>query len=210
MVAFFCPPPFWKPSATLPTFAYVTTLDDSSNASIYTFSNAAIGAAAAGRLVVVGVQGSGDTITSVTVAGVSATLMSPSATASAAIFGAVVNSGTTGDIVVTWNTGQLRTGIGVWALYDLSSTTPIDADGAETGTNASRSVTLDMTANSIAVVVGRRNNSTIAINTTNATERYDTMTESDRRAGADYQAMGAETRTVTMNAVASIAGAAWR
>ena len=200
----------------LPTYTYVTSATDTANRTTYTFSDTAIGAAAAGRMVVVGVhgQGAGDTVDAVTITGlpeadVSATLMSPTATARAQLWGAVVNSGTTGDIVVEWNTGQLHMGIGVWALYNLSSTTPIDADGTETSSNASRSVTLDMTANSIAVVVGRRSN-TNSISTTNATGRYDATMDSERRAGADYQAMDAETRTVTMASVTSIAGAVWR
>ena len=92
----------------------------------YTFSGVAFSTAAADRRVVVGVSGSTGTasVASMTIGGVSAALLKAQAAGdlTAELWQAAVPTGATGDIVVTWSAGQLRTGIGVWAAYGASAT----------------------------------------------------------------------------------------
>jgi hypothetical protein len=96
----------------------------------HTLSGAAIGSAEAGRIIVVGAGSYGQqdrTITGVTVGGVSAVSVagyttSPSFPFITELFTAVVPTGTTADIVVTWSGINYVCAFGVWAVYGASST----------------------------------------------------------------------------------------
>jgi hypothetical protein len=112
--------------------------------STYTFASQSLGTEQSDRKIVVAVMGrrisSGDTglvPSTVTVGGVSATLAVSSASSgdrnSASIWIADVPTGATGDIVVTFSANQGRCGIGWWATYGLTSSTPTDT--ASTSTN---------------------------------------------------------------------------
>lgn len=105
---------------------------DASSQTTYTFSSVAIGAADASRVVVVavtGARGAGTpSISSVTIGGVSATLgryETNGFSASVGIYAAVVPTGTTADVVVTWDSGMNRCGLGVWTCNGLNSLTPV-------------------------------------------------------------------------------------
>lgn len=143
MVAFFFPPGVNKP---LPTATFITSTSDENEffgQSTYTFSSTSIGAASVSRLVVVTVgfcdrTGTGRTISSATIGGVTATINTQindaaSTAPGVAIIQAVVPTGTSGDIVINFSGSIHSCGIGVFALYDLISTTPTDSDETITG-----------------------------------------------------------------------------
>lgn len=123
---------------------YLSNASDTTTQTTFTFSSVGLGAAASDRYIIVSVAarkaGTGGTISSVTVGGETATIItqitnsgdSNSHVAGLAI--AHVTSGTTGDIVVTMNTDHLRMAIGVWRAVSLSSPTPHDY-GSSTATN---------------------------------------------------------------------------
>ena len=102
---------------------------------VATVTSQAIGAESADRIVVVGV-GTVDTATnsvsSVTINGVSATIIDQTTQSSAGIFSvaalcyARVPTGTSVSIVVTWADQVFRTHIGVWALYGVGTLVPHD------------------------------------------------------------------------------------
>lgn len=128
--------------STVVTFslAYVSTATDTVSRTTYTFSGQSIGTADANRIVIVGLVGRTATatldISSVTIAGVAATLVKKQITTSGtptamavALYKAAVPTGTTGDVVVTFNEASLRAAIAVWKL--------VTATAAETATAAS-------------------------------------------------------------------------
>lgn len=113
---------------------------DTGGSSTHTFTSQAIGAAASNRTVVVGVTGqswgTSTGITSVTIGGVSATQIVnqnfvAASNSGAAIWSAIVPTGTTATIVVVFNgtptTG--RTGLFVWALYGVGTSVGYSTTG---------------------------------------------------------------------------------
>lgn len=141
MVAFFVPVPLG--SVIVPSYAFQATTTAIASGSTYTYSSHAIGVAAANRLVIVGahsLQSAGSrTISSVTIGGISATVVSgttfTTTTASgdydSAFYAASVPTGTTATIVVTMSASVAGGGggVSVWAAYDLTSSTAVDGDG---------------------------------------------------------------------------------
>lgn len=116
--------------------AIAYNVDNDRNAttlSTYTFTTKQIGGAAANRLVVVGFSGinvtANRTVSSITVAGSSATAVNFQQVSSGGVFVDVglyairLDAGATGTIVVNWSAAQLRTAIGVWAAYSVESAT---------------------------------------------------------------------------------------
>ena len=127
-----------------------------SNLTTYAFSAHAIGAAAANRKVVVAAAtagGSGaDGVSTVTVGGISATLVKATLTTDhtqVEIWQADVPTGTTADIVVTWNAGKGRCGIGVWAVYGAAGAASDTV--SVTGTGALSTTALAIPANGVAI-----------------------------------------------------------
>lgn len=180
------------------TVALTANPVSTANASSYTFSSASIGTAATGRLVVVGVGGvqggSGFTISSVTIGGNAATALTTLVEgtgggncAYACLYGLTVDSGTSADVVVNWSAGLASCGIGVWAVYDLLSTTPED-----TGTSTTNGGSVSMDCSAGGVIIGYRHtqrNSTggSTHSWSNLTERFDQVVDSansDNNSGA--------------------------
>lgn len=127
---------------------YVTSNTSTSDLTTYTYASQSLGTAAADRhiVIVTGARkaGAGFTLSSVTVGGVSATIVEQvthnvtnSNTTGIAI--AAVPTGTTGDVVVTWSTGVLRNWISVYRLDNLDDpTSPLTA--TDTGANPSGAI----------------------------------------------------------------------
>ena len=116
-------------------FAHLQTTVDASDLTTYTFSSQNLGTAAPDRHIIVGVAarkgGSATTISSVTVGGVSATIVdqysnSDSNSNISGIAIASVPTGTTGDIVVTFGAQMVRAVIAVYRATNLSSATEFD------------------------------------------------------------------------------------
>ncbi len=117
-----------EPSASLPSIAATANPAQQNigyGTNDYTFAAQSIGAAAATRIVVVAVDfyAGGAGISSVTIGGIAATLISSAA--DNVIYSAIVPTGTTADIQVVGASSFAFLGIQVVALYD-SNATPTD------------------------------------------------------------------------------------
>lgn len=149
---------------------------DTTNGSSFTLSAASIGAASDGRVVIVGISygsDTGQTINSVTIGGVSASIrvqdgIDGGLYAGAGIAAAVVPTGTTADIDITFSASVAGVGVGVWTATGLSGTTAVDT-GSNTDLTA-LAITTDAGGFAIAVVT---NVDSRSMSWTNITEDYD-------------------------------------
>lgn len=136
------------PAAPAATIALTGTSSDSSTTATPTYTTAPIGTAAVNRVVwvAVGIRGAGGTprtIDSITIGGVSATLVaSASSTQASAIGYLLVPSGTNATVVVTCSGSSSRHVIHVGTVYPENAT-PIDTDSiVTTGISTSRDLSL--------------------------------------------------------------------
>jgi hypothetical protein len=217
--------PFFVPARGAPAAVatFVDSTESTGDLTTYTFAGHAIGDAATGRHVLIGIGASGSagqsdrTISSVTVGGDAATAVgtlvtsTSTATTYAVFYIIQVDSGTTADIVVTWSGDLISTGIGVWALYNLLSATPTD-----TGTGVLSGTNIGIDAPARGVIVGyahtQRNGAGGATHTwANLSERFDEQIDagnSDAHTGASDAFGAAESNrliSVTFSAGTTIA-----
>jgi hypothetical protein len=188
-----------------PSFSYRTHAESSSDLSTYTFTAQDIGTASATRYVVVGIAirtaGANPTFSSVTIGGVSATLVvqavnSVSDWTRTGIFIAAVTTGTTGDVVVTLSSAAARCGISVYALYDLTSATAITS---ATSTASPGSLNVNVTPGKV-LVAHAYDNSNTAMAWTGATEDFDVALEGGQHSSASLLTSTTETpRTVSVS-----------
>lgn len=136
------------------TITYLTRDNSVTAGASFTFSSKSLGDVSRDRYIIVGIGtrkgGTTGTISSVTVGGITATIITQVAntaggnnvTEGVAI--AHVPTGTTGDVVVTMSEAFLRMGIGMWRATGIASMTPVDF-----GTSVANDPTyaIDMTAN---------------------------------------------------------------
>lgn len=176
---------FGLPDASI---SYRTTETQDSAATTYTFTSKDIGTAATGRRIIVGVIGSGAasrTISSVTVGGNAATAINfvegsgTGAFLQSAIYIIQVDAGTTATVVVTFSAGNNRCSVGIWAAYDLQSST-----ATATGTSVAnpQTASLNISAGGIAIGVanGFDNNALTGYSWTNLTENFDGLFASNQ------------------------------
>ena len=194
------------PSATFEA-QYVST----ANSTAYTFSSSDLGTAASNRSIVVGVGGgqatSGNrTCNSVVINGVTATKATEQLSFSGdntSIFFAAVPSDATGDIVVTFSSGMVRAGIGVWSVTDLGNL--LDTGGSKDvdGANLGLGIQMNGSKDSIAFyhVYDEGAASAFAFKGNGVTERYETLSgafEGDGgQTGADATFSAGGRKTVT-------------
>lgn len=113
---------------------FLTTVGDAVNRTTYTFSAVPFGDASAKRRLIIAVHGNfstGRSLNSVTAGGVPASIdfnPLPDYGVGLAWCSAVVPSGTSGNVVVTFNASQLRCLIAVYALYGSKATGPFHAN----------------------------------------------------------------------------------
>jgi hypothetical protein len=112
------------------TIALVDQVADPADQTTYTFSSRALGAAASNRSIIVAVTTRNSSnisrsISSASIAGVSAAIIADGGGAedNVAIIAANVPSGTTGDIVITFDGGTSRCGISVFRATDIDIAT---------------------------------------------------------------------------------------
>lgn len=132
---------------------YVTNVSNSSNLTTYTLTSVSIGTASADRYVIVGFGASdgtaGKTDSSVTIGGVSATKLVGAyyvggTTRMCAMYAALVPTGTTATVAITFSGQMSRLGVSVFSSTGLQSVTPRDsatAQGDTSGTLLSASLT---------------------------------------------------------------------
>jgi hypothetical protein len=115
---------FFGTSVVPITGGYVSTATNTSSGTSFDFTSQAIGTAAAGRVVIVGIVNDSQTVSSVSIGGVSASLVKrqrDGTSANAELWSAVVATGTTATISIAFAGTTERPGIGVWAIYGASS-----------------------------------------------------------------------------------------
>ena len=198
---------FYAPTVSPPPTVktYITGASSSGYTTSYTFSSTSIGTASSDRLVVVVVEGRqavvDRTVSSVTIGGVSATIVSATNVSGrypGCIAYLTVTSGTTADIVVTFS-GSTGSGcaIQVYTLTSLSSTTPVDSD--QSGTVASpASVTLTTSSQGALIAgVGGNGGATGSISWTGPTEDYEVSPATGFRVGSASKDNTGTSETVT-------------
>jgi hypothetical protein len=180
----------------------------------YTFSGVAIGTAAADRKIVVVTDtagGGGGTagVSTLTIGGSTATQLvavSTSDNTTSEIWALNnVSSGTTADIIITWNTTRSRCGIGVWAVYAAADTA---SDTVSIGNDPDANISttaLAIPANGVAIAGHILNKGAPAATVTwsGLTERYDAAVGNSSDSGASKEVSAAEpapTITVTISA----------
>jgi hypothetical protein len=161
---------------TLTHTAAPAVVNDNFTNDPYTFSAVDIGAAASDRIVVVGIVWAYYTsrdLSSVTIGGVSATIVGGSTTGCAIAY-AAVPTGTTANIVLDWPYSVDLVGIAVWRLVGAESAPTANgskADGWTTTSTLSSAITIP--ADGVGMVVGYCE-ADIAITWTGATaDSYD-------------------------------------
>lgn len=119
------------------SYAFQGSQASNSSATVYTFSSASFGVAATDRIVIVAAGGlrstaSTGSVSSITAGGTTLTNIQSTSfglnnKSSLSLRAAVVSTGTSGDIVVTFNGVQNYCFIGWWVASGLSSTTASDS-----------------------------------------------------------------------------------
>ena len=162
---------------------YLTSSVSTSNLTTYTYSAVAIGTAHFNRHIVVSVlfDATDDyPPVSVTIGGVSATLVKAQSSL-IALYIAKVPTGTTADIVVTYATAALRSAIGVWRLDGLASATPHATNGLSfinSGSNTIRTVSLSVPAGGVVIAAAMGDTTAgTSLFWLTTTEDYDTTVE---------------------------------
>ena len=175
-----------------------------SNLTTYTFSSQSLGTAAASRQIVVGVIASGAgparTVSSLTIGGVSASLIKAQTGQSEGnteIWSAAVPSGTTGDVVVVLSSGWNRCGFGVWRMTGASTS------ASDTGGSVANPLndSLDIPANGGAIGLSH-NQLDATTDWTNLDEDY------DEEVGASVYQSGASKTFAAAQSALSITAAA--
>lgn len=186
------------------SISYVTTAQDTSNSTTYTFTGVSLGTVSTNRLIVIGVYGhstTNRTISGVKVGGVSATLVGKrdGANSNNGIYQIVNISDATADIEVTFSGTELRAAINVWALYNLSSNTAQDYGDNFTSTANSVSVTITGNSNSVAIAQSSANTTGLNVTWTNLTENNEVTLDSAVMYSAATSSSASSSLTATAN-----------
>ena len=180
------------------------------DSSTYTFSSVAFGAAHPSRVVYWAGGGIGNgalrTVSSVTIGGVTATVMHSSTvgTSRVDIYAALVPTGTTGDIVVTYSGTMFNCGGAVWSAVDAIAGTTAFHTAATTTDAASININVDTLGYAIGVSFA---NGGTSCTWTGLTEESDTLIEAGNNVStAAYRNLGgAVTVAVTADQAGTIA-----
>lgn len=198
------------PPVVPPVVVYVGVTHNTANSSSYSFASAAIGTAAADRVVFILVTwASGNTtpvtISSATIGGVAATVHAQvTAVASdaigSAILSAAVPTGTTATIAITLSGSGGSIDVGVLAVTGLSSQTPHASATATTSAGAC-SNSVNVPEGGFVLACANFNDDLSGVTWVGATERYDetnTDGSAERVTGASVASLTAQTgRTVS-------------
>lgn len=142
---------------------YLGAADNTADTNSPSFNSFSIGTAAPDRYIVVCSTGrktgtASAPTTSVTVGGVGLSAVRQDSNIAtnlnnASIWGGIIPSGTSANIIVNYTSAgtMLRTGISVYALYGLESTTAFDSD---TSTASNPSISLDIPIRGVCIGVG--------------------------------------------------------
>ena len=205
------------PSATTPlnpTVTFVNGYQDGSSLTTYTSGTETTGIG----LIVLSVAGSSSgsrTSNSLTVGGVSATLIDQQSVARGggghiqnALY-YIVTTSATNILSTTWSNTMENTNIAWWRIENYNQTTPIYS-GKTSTTSASTGLSLTTTSlnnNAIGIATSTVGDQNISVTWTNATERYDGLIEAPIRiSGADFKTTSVGTRTVSTSHTSTTQG----
>lgn len=170
------------------SIALTDSFTSATNAASYTGTGLSLGATASDRIIIVGVEsritGTSGDITSVTVAGNSATLIRKElntqdgiATNVTAVYAVALATGTTGDVVVTFPVTMLRCGFQVYRVVGTSGTTAY-ATAANSVASGNASTTIDIPAGGVLLAIGI-NAANTTVTWTGPTEDVDVVVEAN-------------------------------
>lgn len=204
-----------RASASAASITFLQTASSTTNATSYTFSAQNFGTASSDRLIACAFSakgGSSTALTSLTIGGVTATLVASAAGATVddnivALYVAAVPTGTSGSVVATLNgSSAFRAHIALWSITGANAT-PHDTDSQN-----GFAVSVDTPANGVSIVA-YVSQSTTAKTWTGGTERYDDTTEAViKSSGTSDNHASAATLNVSTGNVGSfqrIVGATW-
>lgn len=187
--------------------AFIGTNSDTADLTTYTFVAQDIGAASAGRHVVVGISGraaSTRTINSVTIGGVSAVQVGKvdNAGTTSALWIAHVPTGATADIVIVLSAAWLRMGIGVWTIEGLASITPFATANDITGDPVSATCNIPARGSAFAIYYVGQGAGSGTVAWTGLTERFEIEPETgiDVTGASDDFVAAVTPRTITADA----------
>lgn len=172
-----------------PSIGFTASAVDSVSRTAYTFSSQAFGDAHTTRQILVAAGGHRDNrgVSSITIGGVTASnvkTQGQGAGGTIALYIAAVPTGTSGDVVITWDgaTGG-GSSVAVWRLVGLSATaTDTDGEGYAEGSATNFTLDVNVAAGGVAVAATVNGNSGGEPHTTvwsNITENYDTQVNSN-------------------------------
>ncbi len=190
-----------------PDVTFTAATSSSSNLTTYTFAGVSIGTAAADRYVVVAAHTDcgAASPTVVTIGGINATLLE--ANDGVGLFMALVPTGTTASIVVTFSATCARAAIGVWSVTGLSRATPINSSKAS-GTGVTASTGVSASHGGCVIAASTHSGGTGISWSGGVTERYDSVNgNSTRYSAGDTEGLAAGTVTP---AAASSGSFNWR
>ena len=156
-------------SLFLSTANYVTQVSSTANASSYTFSGVDIGTATSNRLVVVCASGGSNTagdITGISIGGnaanlIAKTTISDSEDPATVMYGLLVTSGTSADIVVTFASTKNRCQISVYDVK-VSSTTAVSTTTDNDNSNPATASVNVKYGNSVIAITSGNNSTTVS------------------------------------------------
>lgn len=161
------------------TIAYLQSTGDGTNLTTYTFSSQNLGVADADRYIICTVSGrfaaagSDPVVSSVTIGGVTATInvQTNYSGNGVAIATAAVPTGTTGDVVVTWDQAMGNCDIALYRATNINGTTAYDT-GFASNTDP-LSTTVDTINGGVGVGVSKNDNGTASTTWVGLTEAFD-------------------------------------
>lgn len=197
--------------------SYITSVNTVSSSTIYTFNSTSIGAAASDRYIVLAVFGSGGastTVSSVTVAGSSATSLVQinGNTTISALFIVPLETGTTADIVVAFPDAKERCAVSVWRVTGIPTITPYHTASFGTGNTVNTaSLNINTIQDGIMIAAAVRGGTQSGTTTwIGATEAYDFTVSGRVLSGASLSNTITETgRLLQTNYTTSAATAAF-
>lgn len=214
--------PFIFASATPASLSFVGATEDAGNNATYTFTNHAIGAAAATRRVVVVVHWSRSTavgtLNSATIGGVGATIHVQDGGAGVggkvAIISAMLAAGTTSTIVLNFSSAQDRCYVAVYRAINETAGSPnaTASDNAVTGNQFDLSIAVPANGWVVAGVNANQAGSGMTWTLTGVTEQYDAPysdAAAVSRAGGFDTGLAAQTRSLVALGSATPAGGGW-
>lgn len=181
-----------------PTLEYLGESDQSVSLTTFTFSSFSLGAATSDRMIVVCYFGFFPTpaaAPTVTVGGVSATSVTSASILNyrSGIAWAIVPTGTTGDIVVTWGGVEAQCGIAVYSVKNYNSSTPYSSG---TATGISPTANVNTKSNGVVIAVSQADSGS-SHSFSYVTENYDGGAANGFGAGSVISAATTTSQAVT-------------